>query len=86
MALIPTPSVVTIGQTVTVTPAAEHPTRTYKVDFDAGRVAGFVDETEAMKQAIFKSCRRSGSLPDLFLELWNRTERGRREKLSGVFK
>ena len=48
MALIPTPSVVTIGQTVTVTPAAEHPTRTYKVDFDAGRVAGFVDETEAM--------------------------------------
>lgn len=34
MALIPTPSVVTIGQTVTVTPAAEQPTKTYKVDFD----------------------------------------------------
>lgn len=54
MALIPTASTVTIGQDVTVTPAAEQPTRTYKVDFDTGRVAGFVDETEAMKQAIFK--------------------------------
>lgn len=54
MALIPTPSVVTIGQTVTVTPAAEQPAKTYKVDFDTGRVAGYVDETEAMKQAIFK--------------------------------
>ena len=54
MALIPTPSVVTIGQTVTVMPAAEQPTKTYKVDFDTGRVAGYVDETEAMKQAIFK--------------------------------
>ena len=54
MALIPTPSVVTIGQAVTLTPAAEQPTKTYKVDFDAGRVAGYVDETEAMKQAIFK--------------------------------
>lgn len=54
MALIPTPSVVTIGQTVTVTPVAEQPTKTYKVDFDTGRVAGYVDETEAMKQAIFK--------------------------------
>ena len=54
MALIPTPSVVTIGQTVTVTPAAEQPTKTYKVDFDTGRVAGYVDETEAMKQSIFK--------------------------------
>ena len=54
MALIPTPSVVTIGQTVTVTPAVEQPTKTYKVDFDNGRGAGFVDGTEAMKQAIFK--------------------------------
>lgn len=54
MALIPNQSMVTIGQAVTITPAAERPTRTYKVDFDTGRVAGFVDETEAMKQAIFK--------------------------------
>jgi hypothetical protein len=54
MALIPTPSVVTIGQTVTVPPAPDQPTKTYKVDFDTGRVAGYVDETEAMKQAIFK--------------------------------
>lgn len=54
MALIPNQAAVTIGQVVTVTPAAEHTTRTYKVDFDTGRVAGFIDETEAMKQAIFK--------------------------------
>lgn len=54
MALIPNQSMVTIGQAVEITPAADHPTRTYKADFDTGRVAGFVDETEAMKQAIFK--------------------------------
>ena len=54
MALIPNQSSVTIGQAVEVTPAAEHPTRTYKADFETGRVAGFVDETEAMKQAIIK--------------------------------
>ena len=33
---------------------ADQTTRTYKLDIDAGRVAGFVDETEAMKQAILK--------------------------------
>lgn len=54
MTLLPNQATVTIGQTVEITPAADHPTRTYKVDFDAGRVAGFTDETEAMKQAIFK--------------------------------
>lgn len=54
MTLLPNQATVTIGQTVEITPAADHPTRTYKVDFDAGRVAGFTDETEVMKQAIFK--------------------------------
>ena len=54
MTLLPNQATVTIGQTVEITPAADHPTRTDKVDFDAGRVAGFTDETEAMKQAIFK--------------------------------
>ena len=54
MTLLPNQATVTIGQTVEITPAADHPTRTYKVDFDAGRVAGCTDETEAMKQAIFK--------------------------------
>ena len=54
MTLLPNQATVTIGQTVEITPAADHPTRTYKVDFDAGRVAGFTDETEAKKQAIFK--------------------------------
>lgn len=54
MTLLPNQATVTIGQAVEITPAADHPTRTYKVDFDAGRVVGFADETEAMKQAIFK--------------------------------
>ena len=52
MTLLPNQATVTIGQTVEITPAADHPTRTYKVDFDAGRVAGFTDETESMKQEI----------------------------------
>lgn len=54
MALIPNPEMVVIGQDVEVTSAADQTTRTYKIDLEAGRVAGFVDETEAMKQAILK--------------------------------
>lgn len=54
MALIPNPDLVTIGQVVEVTSAARQTSRTYKIDTEAGRVAGFVDETEAMKQAILK--------------------------------
>ena len=45
---------VTIGEDVEVQTAAEAPTKTFKIDFDAGRVGGFCDETEAMKQAIYK--------------------------------
>lgn len=54
MALIPNPGTVTIGQDVEITSAADQTTRTYKMDMDTGRVAGFVDGTEAMKQAILK--------------------------------
>lgn len=54
MALIPNQAAVTIGQTVEVASAASQTTRTYKMDLEAGRVVGFVDETEAMKQAILK--------------------------------
>ena len=51
-------------------PAAEHPTRTFKIDFETGRVAGFVDETEAMKQAIIKNTNDGTvRIPDLFLGL-----------------
>ena len=52
--MIPNALNVTIGEDVEVQTAAEAPTRTFKIDFDAGRVAGFCDETEAMKQAIIK--------------------------------
>ena len=54
MALIPTQDTVTIGQDVEIVQPADQTTRTYKLDIEAGRVAGFVDETEAMKQAILK--------------------------------
>ncbi len=54
MALIPNQSTIINGQTVEVVPAASQTTRTYKIDFETGRVAGYVDETEAMKQAITK--------------------------------
>lgn len=54
MALIPIQDTVAIGQDVEVTSAAAQTTRTYKIDLEAGRVAGFADETEAMKQAILK--------------------------------
>lgn len=32
---------------------SEQPTRTYRVDFESGRVSGFSDGIEAMKQAVF---------------------------------
>lgn len=34
MTLLPNQATVTIGQAVEITPAADHPTRTYKADFD----------------------------------------------------
>ena len=52
--MIPNALNVTIGEDVEIQTAAEAPTRTFKIDFDAGRVGGFCDETEAMKQAIYK--------------------------------
>lgn len=54
MALIPNQGTVTIGQAVEVTSAADQTTRTYKMDLDAGRVVGFIDGAEAMKQTILK--------------------------------
>lgn len=54
MALIPTQDTVTIGQDIEIVQPADQTTKTYKLDIDAGRVAGFVDGTEAMKQAILK--------------------------------
>ena len=54
MALIPTQDTVTIGKDVEIVQPADQTTRTYKLDIEARRVAGFVDETEAMKQAILK--------------------------------
>ena len=52
--MIPNALNVTIGEDVEVQTAAEAPTRTFKIDIDAGRVGGLCDETEAMKQAIYK--------------------------------
>lgn len=52
--MIPNATTVKIGEEVTVQSAADSPSRTFKIDFDVGRVGGFCDETEAMKQAIYK--------------------------------
>lgn len=31
------------------------PSKTYKIDFENGRIGGFIDETEALKQAVQKA-------------------------------
>lgn len=54
MALIPNAASVTIGQNVEVVEQKDQTSRTYKIDFSSGRVGGFIDETDAMKQAIIK--------------------------------
>ena len=47
-------TLVTIGGAVEVETAASQPSRTYAVNWQAGRVSGFVDGTDALKQAIYK--------------------------------
>jgi hypothetical protein len=54
MALIPNAASVAIGQDVEVIEQKDQTSRTYKIDFSSGRVGGFIDETDAMKQAIIK--------------------------------
>ena len=54
MALIPNAASVTIGQNVEVIEQKDQTSRTYKIDFSTRRVGGFVDENDAMKQAIMK--------------------------------
>lgn len=54
MALIPNATSVTIGQNVEVVEQKDQTSRTYKIDFSAKRVGGYVDEIDAMKQAIMK--------------------------------
>ena len=47
-------TMVTIGETVEVETAASQPSRTYAVNWQTGRVSGFVDGVEALRQAIYK--------------------------------
>lgn len=54
MALTPNQGAVTVGDVVEITSPADQPTRTYKLDLDAGRVAGMVDGVDAMKQVILE--------------------------------
>lgn len=54
MALTPNQGAVTVGDVVEITSQADQPTRTYKMDIDAGRVAGMVEGVDAMKQVILK--------------------------------
>ena len=46
--MLPNATTVKIGEDMEVQPAAEAPSRTYKIFFDAGRVCGVCDETEVM--------------------------------------
>ena len=54
MALTPNTDFATIGQDIEVEAPEDRPSFTYKIDFQTGRVVGFVDGREAMKQAILK--------------------------------
>lgn len=54
MALTPKTDFATIGQDIAVVAPEDRPSYTYKIDFKAGRVVGYVDGREAMKQAILK--------------------------------
>lgn len=54
MALLPTGDMVTIGKDIEIIQSADQTTRTYRLDIGVGRVVGFVDDIEAMKQAITK--------------------------------
>lgn len=56
MALTPAnlSTMVTIGTAVEVETPASQPSRTYAVNWQTGRVSGFVDTTDALKQAIHK--------------------------------
>lgn len=54
MALIPGQSTGVLSPAVDITSAASQTTRTYKMDLETGRVVGYVDGTEAMRQAILK--------------------------------
>lgn len=47
-------TMVTIGTAVEVETPAAQPSRTYAVNWQTGRVSGFVDTTDALKQAIYK--------------------------------
>ena len=55
MALIPGQGTGILNPAVDITPAASQTTRTYKMDLETGRVTGYVDGTEAMRQAILKT-------------------------------
>ena len=54
MALTPNADFATIGQDIAVEAPKDRPSLTYKIDFKAGRVIGYIDGREAMKQAILK--------------------------------
>ncbi|MFD0588842.1 DUF2634 domain-containing protein [Paenibacillus sp. GCM10027627] len=46
-----------IGDTMAVESAEQQPTRTFHIDFERGRIIGFIDEHDAMEQAIYMILR-----------------------------
>lgn len=52
MALIPDAGSIQIGQNVEVQTTRDQPSRTWQIDFEKKRIVGWIDEKEAMVQAI----------------------------------
>lgn len=55
--MIPTGDGAILGGAVENTTASERPTLTYRIDFEAGRVRGTVEQLDAMRQAVYKILR-----------------------------
>jgi phage baseplate assembly protein W len=54
MALTPSAAQISIGQDIEVVEQKDMTSNTYAIDFATGRVGGFIDGADAMKQAIYK--------------------------------
>ncbi len=52
--LLPNANAIKLGETLKIVTEAEQPSRTYAVNWHTGRVEGFADGLEAMRQAIYK--------------------------------
>ena len=52
--MIPNNIEINVGQNIEIINPSEQPSKTYQLDFQVGRVRGFIDGREAIIQAIYK--------------------------------